>query len=136
MPSRRWFVCGALFAAIGVMNGAYAAHGLADRIAPMYEDLQVLARRLEQYETGVRYQMYQSFGLIALGLVAEGKRSPWWRAAGFAFVASIVLFSGMLYLLVAINQPRLGMIVPIGGVAAVIGWSALALGAHRATADV
>ena len=51
-------------------------------------------------------------------------------AAGF--VVGTVLFSGSLYLL-ALGGPRwLGPITPVGGLAFIVGWVALAVAAVRA----
>lgn len=132
MNPRLWFICGAVLAALGVGNGAFAAHGLEDRLKKSYTDEAVLARRIEQYETGVRYQMYHSAGMLIVGLTAARRKSKMLDFAGFSFLAGIILFSGVLYLLVATNNTKLGMIVPIGGVAFVVGWLALAAGGKAA----
>jgi len=42
-----------------------------------------------------------------------------------------VLFSGSLYLMAFTGWTRLGMITPIGGLALIIGWLALALACWR-----
>lgn len=129
MPARLWFFCGAMLAGLGVLNGAYAAHGLEDRLLPIYEEQpNLLPHRLAQYETGVRYHMYHAIGLLAVGLVGSRKKSPLFDLAGFGFVMGIVVFSGLLYLMAFTNQPKLGMIVPVGGLAFVVGWLALAIG--------
>jgi uncharacterized membrane protein YgdD (TMEM256/DUF423 family) len=129
MKPSSWFVAGAVAAALGVAIGAFGAHGLPRFLSPLSGD--ELAKRLEQFETGVRYHMYQAFGLVVLGLVAERRASKWFAIAGWCFAASILLFSGLLYLLVLLNMPKLGMIVPLGGLAAIGGWAALAVGMRR-----
>ena len=92
-------------------------------------DVDLIPRRLEQYETGVRYQMYHAVGLMVLGLVAARRPTPLWGLAGFGFIAGTCIFSGMLYMLVLFEQPKLGAVVPIGGVSYIVGWLALAAGA-------
>jgi uncharacterized membrane protein YgdD (TMEM256/DUF423 family) len=135
MKLSSWFFAGALAAAIGVAIGAFGAHGLPKFLeAKIPSDANLIRQRIGEFETGVRYHMYQAFGLVSLGLLnlvlpAE-RRSKWIGIAGWMFVASIVLFSGLLYLLVVLNQPKLGMIVPIGGLAAIGGWACLALAAR------
>lgn len=124
-----WFVCGAVLAALGVANGAFAAHGLEARLLSLYDDHSLVPARLAQYETGVRYQMYHALGLVVVGLAAARKNSPLWMLAGFCFLLGIIVFSGLLYLLVVTNNTQLGRIVPIGGVAFIVGWLALAAGA-------
>jgi uncharacterized membrane protein YgdD (TMEM256/DUF423 family) len=139
MKPHVWFVLGAWMAALGVVNGAFAAHGLRDRLPEIYknvsdEDLgdgdlyDLLERRYDNYDTGVRYQMYNAIGLALLGLVATRKNSRWWPIAGFCLFLGIILFSGLLYALVLTNMKMLGAIVPIGGVASIIGWLAMGCG--------
>ncbi|MGC3970129.1 MAG: DUF423 domain-containing protein [Pirellulales bacterium] len=126
-------------AALGVVNGAFAAHGLRDRLPELYKNvgeealgdgdfLDLVEKRLDNYDTGVRYQMYNSIGLCLVGLVATRKASRWWTVAGFCLFLGIILFSGMLYALVLTNMTKLGAIVPIGGGAAILGWIALGCG--------
>ena len=43
------------------------------------------------------------------------------------FSAGIVIFSGSLYLLAALNMPKLGVITPIGGLCLLAGWLTLAI---------
>ena len=52
-------------------------------------------------------------------------------AAGWLFVAGTVLFSGSLYLLTLTGQRWLGAITPLGGLAFILGWAALAWAALR-----
>lgn len=136
MFARSWFVFGALLAALGVANGAFSAHGLEKQLIAIYEESpELIGPRMQQYETGVRYQMYHALGLMLLGVVAVRRPTPLWHLAGFGFVAGCILFSGMLYILALTDTPRLGAIVPIGGASFIIGWLALAGGAFAALKD-
>jgi uncharacterized membrane protein YgdD (TMEM256/DUF423 family) len=123
MPDVRspWIALGALNAAVAVGAGAFAAHGLRER-------LDVHAR--EVFETGARYQMYHAFAIILVGLVAStlGRGAA---AAGWLFQAGIVLFSGSLYVLALTGIKSLGAITPIGGLAFLAGWLWLAWRAWR-----
>jgi uncharacterized membrane protein YgdD (TMEM256/DUF423 family) len=61
--------------------------------------------------------------------------SPALRIAALAFCTGIVLFCGSLYLL-ALGAPRgFGAVTPIGGVALIAGWLALAWHAWRSLDD-
>ena len=61
-----------------------------------------------------------------------GHLSGWLiQAAGWAFVAGIVLFSGSLYALALTGVTILGAVTPIGGVAFLAGWAAFAWGVWR-----
>ena len=121
--SRGWFAAGATMAGLGVMTWAFGAHGLQTRVGP---------ELLGVFETGVRYQIYHALALLAVGFAASRWSSGWIRAAGWLFVAGIVIFSGSLYLITLTGERRLGMITPIGGVCFILGWAGLALGALRA----
>ena len=113
---------GALAAFIGVAFGAFGAHGLRGRLSP--ENLNV-------FETGVRYQMYHAFALfvVAIALTRFGGWSV--RAAGWLFTVGIVVFSGSLYALALTGVRALGAVTPLGGVAFIAGWLALAWSAWR-----
>ncbi len=117
--SQFFFSAGAILAAIGVTLGAFGAHALQARLT---------ADRLGTFETGVRYQMYHSIGLLAAGLaIGHWSTSSWPIIAGWLFLAGIILFSGSLYLLVFTDRRWLGAITPLGGIAFIAGWICLAL---------
>jgi uncharacterized membrane protein YgdD (TMEM256/DUF423 family) len=75
---------------------------------------------------------YHAFALIAVAWVTSRGAAPLAGVAGWAFVAGILLFSGSLYLLVLTGTRWLGAITPFGGIAFLLGWCLLALGALRA----
>ena len=58
---------GAINAAIAVAAGAFAAHGLRDRLE---------ARMLEVFETGARYHLYHAVAMVLAGMLAA--RGPGW----------------------------------------------------------
>ena len=111
---------GALSAGLAVAAGAFGAHGLRAHVAP---------EMLAVFETGARYQMYHALALLACGTLAgQGHRTT---AAGWSFVAGILLFSGSLYLMTWTGLRWLGAVTPFGGVAFLIGWLLLAIAAGR-----
>jgi len=118
-----WFVMGAITAGVAVILGAFGAHGLKSRVDPAL---------LVVFETAVRYQMYHALGLLAVGLARVHWPSTLISMAGWFFLLGILVFSGSLYLMTATGARWLGAITPIGGVAFIIGWIALAAGAWRA----
>jgi len=123
MNGTAWSATGAALAGLGVILGAFGAHGLRSRVG---------ADLLAIFETGVRYQMYHALALLALGLaVARGEGSAWHQAAGWAFLVGIAIFSGSLYALTLTGQRWLGAITPIGGVAFILGWVFLVLALLR-----
>jgi uncharacterized membrane protein YgdD (TMEM256/DUF423 family) len=66
-----------------------------------------------------------------VGLAAAQRANPWLGAAGWLFLAGIAVFSGSLYLMTLTGARWLGAITPIGGVALILGWAALAIGVAR-----
>ena len=119
---RTFAVLGALSAALGVMAGAFAAHGLRGRIT---------ADLLAVFETGARYQMYHALGLLAVARALDRWPGGAAAVAGWLFVAGIVLFSGSLYLLALGNPSWLGALTPVGGLCFIAGWAVLAWVAAR-----
>ena len=109
-------------AAVGVLLGAFGAHGLQDRLGP---------DSLAVFETGVRYHLYHALGLIAVAWAWTRWRNAWTDAAGWFFIFGIVLFSGSLYLLAVTGARWLGAVTPLGGVAFIAGWVALAVAVLR-----
>ena len=109
---------GALMGFVGVGLGAFGAHGLRGRLTP---DM------LAVFETGVRYQMYHALALLAVGAMMSRVDSRAVAVAGWSFTAGILIFSGSLYALALSGVTTLGAITPIGGLAFLAGWIALAV---------
>ncbi len=129
---------GAVMACIAVITGAFGAHGLDKVLADLYSnthaktiaglDVPATYKYLQDFKTAADYQMYHAFGLMIVGLLTLHHQKKSLQIAAWSFLIGIILFSGSLYILVLTNQPKLGMITPIGGVAFIIGWIALAIG--------
>lgn len=119
---RRTLVAGAVLAGLGVLFGAFGAHALESRLS---------ADDLTTWETGVRYQIYHALGLLIVGVLRRRSGSPGLKVSATFFGLGIGLFSGSLYLLVLSEARWLGAVTPLGGVAFLAGWTALAIGAWR-----
>jgi len=120
---RIFFVLGSVFAGLAVLFGAFGAHALRDSLSP--EDLAT-------FEVGIRYQMYHALGLLVTAWAVARWEASTAVAAGWFFVAGIIIFSGSLYLLVLTGPRWLGAVTPVGGVALIVGWGLLAWTALRA----
>lgn len=122
--SKTFFILGSLFAGLGVAAGAFGAHALASTLS---------SEALTTFETGVRYQMYHAFALLALAwAITKWPRSiKSFNASGWLFTAGILLFSVSLYALALTGLSLLGAITPVGGVAFVLAWLLLLIGAWR-----
>jgi len=119
---RLFFMIGSLSGFIGVALGAFAAHALKGHL-----DADLLA----SFEVGVRYQMYHSFALLAVGWAHTRWPGAAVTASGWLFVVGTALFSGSLYALSLSGVRWLGAITPIGGCALLAGWLCLAWAARK-----
>jgi uncharacterized membrane protein YgdD (TMEM256/DUF423 family) len=118
--SRTFLLLGAIAGFSGVTLGAFGAHALRARLS---------SEMLAVFETGVRYQMYHALALLATAVLMQQIDGWLISAAGWSFVAGIVLFSGSLYILSLSGITVLGAITPIGGLAFLLGWAFLAIAA-------
>lgn len=139
MTGRMWIALGALLAGLSVAAGAFAAHGLDGYFKQKYAGtpprevagvpIPAAQKYLQDFKTGAEYQMYHALGLLAVGFLTLARRSRAANVAGWSFLVGIAIFSGCLYLLTITGHRWLGAIVPIGGVAFLVGWVALAYAA-------
>ena len=131
MSPKAWLAVAGVLGAIGVTLGAFGAHVLPGWLAGQGLDGVEVTKRMHNWEVGVRYHMYHALAL----LVAAWAVSRWPGgaavAAGWLFVAGTVIFSGSLYLLSFTGQRWLGAVTPLGGLAFILGWAALAWAALR-----
>ncbi|BAW80509.1 hypothetical conserved protein [Candidatus Nitrosoglobus terrae] len=111
---------GAIFAAVGIILGAFGAHGLRAKLEP---------RMLEVWQTGVHYHMYHALGLILIGILAQqvGTSAALIKWSGNLMLIGILFFSGSLYLIALTSLSWLGAITPFGGISFMIAWFLLAL---------
>ncbi|MDO8405725.1 MAG: DUF423 domain-containing protein [Pseudomonas sp.] len=119
---RGFLMLAAFFGFTGVALGAFAAHGLKNRLTPEY---------LAIFHTGVTYQLVHTLALLGVALLATqipGRLITW---AGASFAIGILLFSGSLYLLTLTGVSKLGIVPPFGGLAFLVGWFCLGLAAWR-----
>ncbi|MFD2117106.1 DUF423 domain-containing protein [Paenibacillus yanchengensis] len=118
-----YFTIGAFSATLAIALGAFGAHGLEGKITEHY---------IQVFETGVRYHMYSSLGLMLIGLLSKivANNKSFINGAHF-ILAGTIIFSGSLYILSLTSFSKLGMITPIGGVAMIIGWCMVAISAGK-----
>jgi uncharacterized membrane protein YgdD (TMEM256/DUF423 family) len=123
---KRWFLIGCLLAALAVLLGAFGAHSLEGQMEDSDLSQADMQKRLGQWETAVRYHMYHALGCIVVAFASgptTGSRS---RLAGIFFLCGILFFSGGLYGYVLTHIRFLVLIVPVGGLAFILGWLLLA----------
>jgi len=109
-----------------VAIGAFAAHGLSKVLEP---------KELAWIETGVRYQMFHTIAILAIGILQLCRESfATNKMANFAagtWAYGILLFSGSLYALALGASKFLVWVTPIGGTLFLIGWLCLAYGGFK-----
>ena len=128
MNARTWIVLGASLGALAVLLGAFGAHSLPKYLAAIDVSGVEAVRRLANWETAARYQMYHALALLVVGLLAQQRSKRCLHLAGLAMFVGTLIFSGCLYALVLTGVKVLGAIVPIGGMLLIVGWVALGVG--------
>jgi uncharacterized membrane protein YgdD (TMEM256/DUF423 family) len=112
-----------LAGATAVALGAFGAHALRARLSP---------ELLAVYQTAVQYHFWHALALLGVALAFPHFPDTWLRAAGWLFVAGLLLFCGSLYAL-ALGAPRqMGFVTPVGGLCFILAWLAVAAAALRA----
>lgn len=119
----KFVIVAALSGLFTVIWGAIASHALSAQLS---------SKALAWFDTGIKYQMFHTLAILALGLfqIANSVQdSPVCRAKTFNLIGGswalgILLFSGNLYLL-ALNVPTIHWLTPIGGLSFMLGWCVL-----------
>ncbi|PHN38131.1 DUF423 domain-containing protein [Pseudomonas amygdali] len=107
---RSFLMLAAFFGFTGVALGAFAAHGLKERLSAEY---------LAVFHTGVLYQLIHALALLGVAILATH------------IPGRLVTWAGSLYALTLTGIGKLGIITPFGGLAFLFGWSMLGLAAWR-----
>ena len=110
----------AIFGGLSVAGGAFGAHALREKISD---------RSLEIFETSARYQMYHALALLLVAMLMSRLENPptTLLVSGWVFIIGVVIFSGSLYALSLTGIKSLGAVAPLGGLALMLGWAALAV---------
>lgn len=116
--TRQIVITALLLMIVGIILGAFGAHGLEDKVS---------AEKIASYEVGVRYQMLNSLGLLILAAL-KPQFSFSLKPTFVCILIGIVLFSGSIYGLTFQEKGSsvakiLGPITPIGGLLMIIGWT-------------
>lgn len=112
--ARLTLIVGAAFMFVGVLLGAFGAHGLK-HLDPSL---------LNTWETGARYLLLHAVALLALGVFILNSAMPlrWPRRL---LIAGVLLFSGNCFIYVLSGVKFFAIIVPIGGTLLLAGWAAM-----------
>ncbi len=120
---RRFLISACISGATAAAFGAFGAHGLQGILTDF---------QLHIWGTGVRYQFYHTFALLAIAILGRYLGHGKTNVAGWLMVAGIVCFSGSLYILALADvlempslKPIVGPLTPVGGVLLIAGWVVL-----------
>jgi len=125
--SRKIIITAAVFGLLGVIAGAFGAHGL---------DPLLTLKQKEVWRTAVQYQFYHVFALLFLSFFNGDEKLI--KTSNYLFTFGIICFSGSLYLLACADvlgisnlMKVIGPVTPLGGLLFIAGWVTLALAALR-----
>ena len=119
---RVWIAAGAAFGLLAVLAGAAGVHTLRNVLD---------TDALRIFETAMRFQMFHALALLAIGALSSRWTSGLVNAAGWLFIAGVLIFSGSLYILAITDIGVFGAVAPIGGLRLMLGWAMLIIGAMR-----
>jgi uncharacterized membrane protein YgdD (TMEM256/DUF423 family) len=112
---------------LAVALGAFGAHGLGPRLAPLADG----AQRMEWWKTAAQYHLAHALALgLVAGVLGEARAGRW---ACIAFALGILFFSGSLYTMTLTGTRWLGAITPLGGLLLLAGWLLLGWASLTAT---
>jgi uncharacterized membrane protein YgdD (TMEM256/DUF423 family) len=111
--------------ALSIVLGSMGAHAMKPHLTP---------EAFNSWDTAVKYQVYQSLGLLALFIARQSGsvKIQLLRWAMLFIALGMLCFSGSLYLrssspVTGIDFSWLGPIAPIGGILLILGWLTAAL---------
>jgi uncharacterized membrane protein YgdD (TMEM256/DUF423 family) len=94
---------------LGVVFGAFGAHGLEARLMEN--------ATLDIWETAVLYHLVHAIMMFVVATRPDFHKGAW-----ISFLIGVLLFSGSLYVLALTKLTWLGAITPLGGVTFLVGW--------------
>ncbi len=123
-------IAGAVLGILGIILGAFAAHGLEKLVD---------ADAVKSFETGVRYQIYHAFFLLILGSTSfVSLKSK--KIILYLVLFGLIFFSGSIYglatnVLTGFNFKSIAMITPVGGLSLIMAWVIMLIGILKTKVD-
>lgn len=123
-------IAGAVLGILGIILGAFAAHGLEKLV-----DVDAI----KSFETGVRYQIYHAFFLLILGSTSfVSLRMK--KLIVYLVLLGVVLFSGSIYglatnALSGFDFKTIALLTPVGGLLLIVAWIVMLIGIIRNKVD-
>lgn len=117
--NKRLLVTGSILGLLGVIIGAFAAHGLEKTLG---------VEELSTFETGVRYQIYHAILLLIIPsftLSLKTKKIVW-----VLLLVGVLFFSGSIYglatnVMSSFDFKKIALITPVGGTLLICAWAIL-----------
>ncbi|REE27733.1 DUF423 domain-containing protein [Winogradskyella pacifica] len=128
--NKRLLVTGSILGILGIILGAFAAHGLEKLVD---------SNAIKTFETGVRYQIYHAFFLLIVGGTSFVSLKI--KKTVFYFVLlGVVFFSGSIYGLATnslsgFDFKSIALMTPVGGLLLIIAWVILLIGIVKNKVD-
>lgn len=115
--NKKLLLTGAVLGILGIILGAFAAHGLEKLVDE---------NSIKSFETGVRYQMYHAFLLLILGGTTFVNEKVKFRLL-ILILLGVFFFSFSIYGLalndlISFNFKNIAFITPIGGLILIVAW--------------
>jgi len=116
---RTFFRTAALVAMISVMLGAFGAHALKEHLSE---------QSLDSFQTATTYMMTHAFALFIVGMMYRHYKKKTMVWSGNFFVMGIIMFSGSIYLRLALSYlgfeklAIVNFVTPVGGLMFILGW--------------
>ena len=119
---RKFIVTGIIFLILGIILGAFGAHGLKSLLPNNPE-------KIISFDTGVKYQIYGAFSMLILGFNSDKLKFSL-KSVFTLLLLGHLFFSVSIYLLsiqtiINIKLSFLGPITPVGGLLMVSAWLVL-----------
>jgi uncharacterized membrane protein YgdD (TMEM256/DUF423 family) len=124
---RQFLVAFGVLGFLGVLLGAFGAHGLRSFLERFGDATQ----RAAWWETASHYHLSHAIALGVVAFVCSRTDHAAAQIAGYSFVLGIILFCGTLYLMTLTGVRALGAVTPLGGLAFLVGWAAVAIAAAK-----
>ncbi len=128
--NKKLLVAGSILGILGIILGAFAAHGLEKLVD---------TDAIKTFETGVRYQMYHAFLLLILGSTSFVSLKLK-KVIFYLVFIGLFLFSGSIYGLAtntiwSFDFKIIAILTPIGGLSLIIAWVVMLIGILKTKVD-
>jgi len=116
---RTFFRTAALLAMLSVMLGAFGAHALKEHLSE---------QSLASFQTATTYMTTHAVALFIVGMMYRHYKKKTMVWSGNFFVMGIIMFSGSIYLRIALSYlgydklAIVNSITPFGGLMFILGW--------------